>query len=210
MTTTWKRSLSVLLLALLAGGQAFAQPAPLVIGVTEPLTGVNAFYGQQARWGAALAIAEANAAGGINGRKVEADYQDNMYNPAEGVKSVSQMLAQSRHIAILDGGCSSVALAIMPLIERAGIPYVIANPSATAISDRSGVGGNKWTFKVNPTDATMLKSLVSWLGKNANTDRVAFLAEDTDFALASVAINWSKRSVLSSGFLMFAFWSSGI
>ena len=64
---------------------AHAQQEALRIGVSEPLTGVNAFYGQQARFGAELALAEVNAAGGINGRLVEAEYQDNQCNPAEGV-----------------------------------------------------------------------------------------------------------------------------
>ena len=162
------------------GVSAWAQE-PLRIGVSEPLTGVNAFYGQQARWGAELALAEANAAGGVNGRLVEAEYQDNQCNPAEGVKSISQMLAEKRDIVIFDGGCSSVALAAMPLVERAGVPYVVANPSATAISDGSGVGGNTWTFKVNPSDATMLQSLVAWLEKGGVADRIAVLAENTDY-----------------------------
>jgi branched-chain amino acid transport system substrate-binding protein len=160
---------------------ARAQEAPLRIGVSEPLTGVNAFYGQQARWGTELALNEANAAGGINGRKIEAEYQDNACNPADGVKSVTQMLSSGRYVAMLDGGCSSVALAIMPLVERAGVPYVVANPSASAISERSGAGGNRWTFKVNPSDATMLESLVDWLKKQGVADNIAVLAEDTDF-----------------------------
>jgi branched-chain amino acid transport system substrate-binding protein len=182
MTMTWNNAIRIAALSLLVGlSAAQAQESPIMIGVSEPLTGVNAFYGQQARWGAALAIAEANAAGGIGGRQIAADYVDNICNPAEGVKSVAQMLASSKYVAIMDGGCSSVALAIMPLIERAGVPYIVANPSATAISDRSGAGGNKWTFKVNPTDATMLKSLVGWLSKNADISRVAVLAEDTDY-----------------------------
>ncbi len=184
MTTSWKNTLNSLALAFVTSlcvYPAHAQEAPFMLAVSEPLTGVNAFYGQQARWGTALAIAEANAAGGIAGRKIEADYVDNMCNPAEGVKSISQVLSNPKYIAVIDGGCSSVALAIMPLVEKAGIPYIVANPSAPAISDRSGAGGNKWTFKVNPTDATMLKSLVAWLVKNGTADRIAVLGEDTDY-----------------------------
>jgi branched-chain amino acid transport system substrate-binding protein len=169
------------IVALAFGASVARAEEPLRIGVSEPLTGVNAFYGQQARWGAELAIAEANAAGGVNGRLVEAEYQDTQCNPAEGVKSISQMLAEKRDIVIFDGGCSSVALAAMPLVERAGVPTVVANPSATAISDGSGVGGNKWTFKVNPSDATMLQSLVAWLEKQGVADKIAVLAENTDY-----------------------------
>ena len=112
-----------------------------------------------------MAAAEANAKGGVNGRKIEIDFQDNRCNPAEAVKSVTEMLSSKKYAAIFDGLCSSVALAIMPLVERAGVPFIVANASATSIAEKSGVGGNKWTFKVNPSDASMPDALVAWLDK---------------------------------------------
>lgn len=178
-----------LLLALLAAGAAqlagaqSAQP-PIVIGASIPMTGGVSTFGQHSRWGSELAIEQANAAGGVLGRKIEIDYQDNRCNPAEAVKSVSQMLADKKYVAIFDGLCSSAALAIMPLVERAEVPFIVANASATSIAEKSGVGGNKWTFKVNPTDASMLDALVAWLDKEGKANNIAFLGEDTDFGRA--------------------------
>jgi len=163
---------------------ARAQDGPIMIGSSIPLTGGVATFGQHSRWGSELAIAEANAKGGVLGRKLEIDFQDNRCNPAEAVKSVTQMLAEKKYVAILDGLCSSVVLAIMPLVERAGVPLVVANASATSIAERSGLGGNKWTFKVNPTDASMLDALIGWLDKDGKANNIAFLGEDTDFGRA--------------------------
>jgi branched-chain amino acid transport system substrate-binding protein len=163
---------------------ARAQEGPIMIGSSIPLTGGVATFGQHSRWGSELAVAEANAKGGVLGRKLEIDFQDNRCNPAEAVKSVTQMLAEKKYVAILDGLCSSVVLAIMPLVERAGVPLVVANASATSIAERSGVGGNKWTFKVNPTDASMLDALIGWLDKDGKANNIAFLGEDTDFGRA--------------------------
>jgi len=163
---------------------ARAQEGPIMIGSLIPLTGGVATFGQHSRWGSELAVAEANARGGVLGRKLEIDFQDNRCNPAEAVKSVTQMLAEKKYVAILDGLCSSVVLAIMPLVERAGVPLVVANASATSIAERSGVGGNKWTFKVNPTDASMLDALIGWLDKDGKANNIAFLGEDTDFGRA--------------------------
>jgi branched-chain amino acid transport system substrate-binding protein len=172
------------LAALASSGFAQSQEGPILIGASIPLTGGVSTFGQHSRWGAELAIAEANAKGGVLGRKIEIDFQDNRCNPAEAVKSVTQMLAEKKYVAIFDGLCSSAALAIMPLVERAGVPFVVANASATSIAERSGVGGNKWTFKVNPTDASMLDALVSWLDKEGKANNIAFLGEDTDFGRA--------------------------
>jgi branched-chain amino acid transport system substrate-binding protein len=168
---------------------AFAQaPAgPIVIGASTPLTGGVSHFGQHARWGAELALEEANAKGGALGRKIEIDFQDNRCNPAEAVKSVTQMLSDKKYVAIFDGLCSSAALAIMPLVERANIPFIVANASATSIAEKSGVGGNKWTFKVNPTDASMLDALIAWLAKDGKAGSIAFLGEDTDYGRAGSA-----------------------
>lgn len=176
-------ALALVLFTSMATAQALAAP-PLVIGASTPLTGTVAHYGQHARWGAELAIEEANAQGGALGRKIEIDFQDNRCNPAEAVKSVSQMLSTKKYAAIFDGLCSSAALAIMPLVERAEVPFIIANASATSIAEKSGVGGNKWTFKVNPTDASMLDALIRWLDKDGKTGNIAFLGEDTDYGRA--------------------------
>ncbi len=165
-------------------GVVAAQGAPIVIGSSIPLTGTVASFGQHSRWGAEMAIAEANAKGGVLGRKIEIDFQDNRCNPAEAVKSVTQMLATKKYVAIHDGLCSSAALAIMPLVERAGIPFIVANASATSIAEKSGVGGNKWTFKVNPTDGSMLDALVRFLHKDGKAANIAFLGEDSDFGRA--------------------------
>ena len=163
---------------------ASAQQGPILIGATIPMTGTVATFGQHSRWGAEQAIAEANAQGGVLGRKIEMEFQDNRCNPAEGVKSVTQMISQKKYVAIFDGLCSSVALAVMPVIERAGLPFVVANASATSIAEKSGVGGNAWTFKVNPTDASLLNALVDWLHKEGKAGNIAFLGEDTDFGRA--------------------------
>jgi branched-chain amino acid transport system substrate-binding protein len=172
---------------LVSVGAVQAQTGSIIIGGSAPLTGGVAHFGQHSRWGAELAIEEANAEGGALGRKLEIEFQDNRCNPAEAVKSVTQMLAKKKYVAIYDGLCSSAALAIMPLIERAGVPFIVANASATSIAEKSGVGGNKWTFKVNPTDAIMLDALIGWLDKDGKANNIAFLGEDTDFGRAGAS-----------------------
>src|SRR5215510_6733192 len=157
---------AAVLAALAYAGLVQSQEGPILIGASIPLTGGVSTFGQHSRWGAELAVSEANAKGGVLGRKIEVDFQDNRCNPAEAVKSVTQMLSEKKYVAIFDGLCSSVALAIMPLVERAG------------------VGGNKWTFKVNPTDLSMLDALVGWLDKDGKAGNIAFLGEDSDFGRA--------------------------
>ncbi len=161
---------------------ASAQSAdPVRIAATFPLTGNAAAFGQVARNGAELAVEQVNAAGGVLGRQIVLDVQDNRCNPTEAVKLVTQMLSDSNYAALFDGLCSSVILATMPVVQRTEIPYMVATGSATAISEQSGVGGNIWTFKFNPTDLSMATAMVKWLDEKGMVDKLAFLGEDTDF-----------------------------
>lgn len=175
-----KATIASILVAMAMGGPVQAAD-PIYVGTSIPMSGGLAFFGQHARWGTEMAIDEANAAGGVLGRELVVEFQDNRCNPSEGVKSVSQMLSEKKYVAILDGLCSSVVLAIMPLVKRAGVPLIVANGSASAIAEGSGVGGNEWTFKVNPADAGLARAMVGWLNKEGKAENIAVLAEDTDF-----------------------------
>jgi branched-chain amino acid transport system substrate-binding protein len=50
---------------------ARAAEAEILIGVAAPMTGKNAWFGEQMERGAALAVADLNAAGGVLGQQVE-------------------------------------------------------------------------------------------------------------------------------------------
>lgn len=154
---------------------------PVRIAATFPLTGNAAAFGEDARNGAQLAVDQVNAAGGLFGKPVAFDVQDNRCNPTEAVKIITQMLSDPGYTALFDGLCSSVVLASMPVAKRVQIPYMVATASATTISEQAGVGGNTWTFKFNPTDLTMATAMVKWLEEKGLADKVAFLGEDTDF-----------------------------
>ena len=178
------RAIAVAILLASAGWCATARAEePIHIGSSIPITGTAAFFGQHSRWGAELAVAEANAAGGVLGRQLDLDFQDNRCNPTEAVKSVSQMVGDKKDVAILDGLCSSAILAIMPIVERGEVPLIVANGTATAIVDKSGVGGNKWTFKTNPSDGSLADALVGYLVEHEKdkAGKIAVLGEDTDF-----------------------------
>ena len=69
--------------------------ATLKIGVTGPLTGDYAQYGLAVKYGAELAAAEINAAGGINGMQIEILAEDDVATP-EG--------AQNGYNALIDDG----------------------------------------------------------------------------------------------------------
>src|SRR5262245_32443506 len=78
----------------LASGLGLAWPAnaQVKIGVGAPLTGSAAAFGSQFKNGAEQAVADINAAGGINGQKIELYYGDDMADPKQGVSVANKFV----------------------------------------------------------------------------------------------------------------------
>ncbi|MGH6859769.1 MAG: branched-chain amino acid ABC transporter substrate-binding protein, partial [Phyllobacterium sp.] len=88
-----KKSLfsGVALAAMLAlSGQAYAD---LLIGVGAPLTGPNAAFGAQIQKGAEAAVAEINAAGGLNGEQLKISLGDDVSDPKQGISVANKFVA---------------------------------------------------------------------------------------------------------------------
>jgi branched-chain amino acid transport system substrate-binding protein len=158
----------------------------IVIGASVPDTGPAAAPAVWQRWGYQIALDEANAAGGVLGKKVELLAYDNRCNPSEAV-NVANKLIEAKVVAIVGAHCSSATLATMPLIAAAKIPLVDGVASSPKITDLSGVGGNEWTFRINPSDDDMMEALGVYLGQSSKFKRVAVLAEDSDFGRGGAA-----------------------
>jgi branched-chain amino acid transport system substrate-binding protein len=172
-------------------GLSFALPMAanaqnIVVGASVPDTGPAAAPAMWQRWGYQLALDEANAAGGVLGRKIELLAYDNRCNPSEAV-NVANKLIEAKVVAIVGAHCSSATLATMPLIAAAKIPLIDGIASSPKITELSGVGGNEWTFRINPSDDDMMNALGLYLGQSSKFKRVAVLGEDTDFGRGGAA-----------------------
>lgn len=88
-----KKSLlsAVALAAMVAfSGNAWAD---ILIGVGGPLTGPNAAFGAQLQKGAEQAVADINAAGGINGEQLKVVLGDDVSDPKQGVSVANKFVA---------------------------------------------------------------------------------------------------------------------
>ena len=117
------------------------------IGAVLPLTGGAAQWGVPARNGVMLAVDQINAAGGINGRKIALNLQDDQCDPTKGVSAVQNLISTDKPVAIVGAVCSSVSLAIAPILEKNRI--IMISPAST--SPLLSNAGN-YIFRDIPTD----------------------------------------------------------
>jgi branched-chain amino acid transport system substrate-binding protein len=75
-------------------------PAKLKLGVAGPMTGSDAAFGAQLKNGAEQAVADINAAGGINGQQIELTVGDDAADPRQGVSVANNFLGEGIHFVV--------------------------------------------------------------------------------------------------------------
>ncbi len=120
----------------------------ITVGAVLPLTGGSAQWGIPPRNAALLAVDQANAKGGIKGKKIALEIEDDQCEPATGVAAILKILASRKPIAILGAVCSSVTLAVAPIAESNRV-VLISPASTTPLLTNAG----DYIFRVIPTDA---------------------------------------------------------
>ena len=99
------------------------------IGHYASLTGSEATFGQTTEEGIRLAIEEINAAGGLNGKKIEVITYDTRSDSTETGNVVTRLITQDKVVALLGEVASKRSIVGGGIAEQYGVPMV--SPSST-------------------------------------------------------------------------------
>jgi branched-chain amino acid transport system substrate-binding protein len=129
-----KRFLAHLIAAIVATyGTASLVHAEILIGMAGPLTGPNAWLGEQTGRGVALAVADLNAAGGVLGQQVEVVTADDYCDDEQAVAAANKLVAVG--VVFATGNpCSGAAIPASEVHAAAGtlmISSAATNPMLT-------------------------------------------------------------------------------
>ena len=94
---------------------------PYRIGVMESLTGAGETYGTVANRAKQMAADEINAAGGINGRKLELVVEDSQCTAKDAIAAYNKLTDVDGVKIILGTSCSGAMLGAAPLAEADGV-----------------------------------------------------------------------------------------
>lgn len=125
-------------MVLAAGASLSAAPkkaATIKIGGVAPLSGGVAVYGVECKNGIDLAIAEINAAGGINGQQVEFICEDDEGDPAKSVSAYKKLVTKDRTKLIIGSLTSGCTLAITSQAQANKVLQIAPAATAPAITD---------------------------------------------------------------------------
>jgi branched-chain amino acid transport system substrate-binding protein len=93
----------------------------ILIGDVMPLTGPPALGGIAHNIGVRVAVAEVNAAGGINGRKVRLITEDDGYVNTRTIQAVRKLATVDRVFGITTVSGANQGLSALPVIEQTGV-----------------------------------------------------------------------------------------
>jgi branched-chain amino acid transport system substrate-binding protein len=156
--------------------------APIKIGVVTSLTGERALTGQYTKNGVLLAIDDINSQGGINGRKLEAVFEDDNGNDAGAVNAYNK-LSGSGVAVILGPIFSNMDLAMSPSIKKAEIPTMVMGSSNDIAKQK-----NPWMFQVRTADAISATALAKYASNQLKLKKIAILHETDNFASGAAAV----------------------
>lgn len=191
MSNTRPRILRNTIAALLAGtAAAFALPAvaaeqgvtdtEIVIGEINPYTGPPALLGVAHTLGMKTAVAEANAAGGINGRKIKLLTEDDGYVTARTIQAVRKLADVDKVFAITGVSGTGQSTAALPQIEKSGVPTMISVAPTPAQYEPP----RKNVFVLGQTYSEGIRQLTLFLAKKEPGKKWALVTQDDDYGLA--------------------------
>ncbi len=174
---------NTLLAALSLVTLAAALPAPawaqnIRIGFHAPLTGFAAADGKSAVQGAELAVEQINAAGGVNGRKLELVVQDDQARPDQALPLANKYIGDGLKI-VVSGSYSGPTRAAAGVFQQARIPYI----SAYAIHPDITRAGN-FVFRTSFMGEVQGRAAAKFIGENLKKKKVTLLTLNNDFGQA--------------------------
>jgi len=96
----------------------------ILIGCLQDITGVTSTLGKMVQEGAAWAMDEINAAGGVNGRKIKMITYDTKADVQEAINAFTRMCTTDKVSAIIGPPVANIAIAIAPISEEYDVPVL--------------------------------------------------------------------------------------
>ncbi|MEO5758287.1 MAG: branched-chain amino acid ABC transporter substrate-binding protein [Mesorhizobium sp.] len=160
-------------------GIAQAQADQIKLGFIGPLSGGNAQQGLGARNGFLLAIEQANASGYPH--QVEGVVLDDASDPAVGVSAAQKLVNDPDVIAATGHWNSSVALATIPVFNRAQMPFIVWGAVSPKITEQNLAN----VTRVTPTLVNEDKPLAEAIAKEGKIKKIAIVSDTTDYGAAN-------------------------
>lgn len=178
---TKMRKIGCLVLALAMGmslaGCGGSDSGTIRIGAVGPLTGDSSNGGTDELEGKQLAVEDFNAAGGIDGKKVELFSEDDASSASQSASAVTKLINQDKVVAIIGAHNSACTLADLEVINKYEIPMITPGSSAETVL----TSGCKWISRSFPGDGLQCSALINYITTTGTPKKIGVIYSNDDF-----------------------------
>ena len=179
----WLRGLAAAaaVAAIGTAGSAAAQQT-LKFGMAMPLTGSQSSYGKDQVKAAEWAVADINAKGGVNGKKLEMIVLDTQADPTIGINAVNRLINVDK-VPVFVTAWSAVVKAVAPIANREKVLELSIGANAPEISK---LGDYVYTaFPLADVDVT---AVANYTFKTLGKKRVAIMYINNDTGVEAARV----------------------
>lgn len=155
----------------------------ITFGQVAALDGPASALGQEMRTGLLAAFAEANAKGGVKGRKLELVSRDDGYEPTNSIAAIKQLIDENQIFGLVGAVGTPTSQAIVPIAAEAGLPFIGPFTGAEFLRDPSL--GNVENVRASYFQETEM--MVEHLTKDLKLTKIGILYQDDAFGRAGLA-----------------------
>ncbi len=169
-------------LTLAAALPAWAQSgATLKFGLAMPLTGSQSSYGKDQIKAAEWAVADINAKGGVNGKKLEMIVLDTQADPTVGINAVNRLINVDK-VPVFVTAWSAVVKAVAPIANREKVLELSIGANAPEIAKLGD-----YVYTAAPLADVDIKALAKYTYGTLGKRRVAIMYVNNDTGVTAAA-----------------------
>jgi branched-chain amino acid transport system substrate-binding protein len=170
------RRLAAIVVVMFAAALGGPARADILIGMAGPMTGKEAWFGEQEERGAALAVADLNAAGGVLGQQVELIEADDFCDPEQAVAAARKLVSDGV-IFVVGHFCSGASIPASEIYEAAGVLQISPASTNPMLTDQ----GRANVFRVVHRDDSVGLVTGNYLADHWSDRKIAILHDNTVF-----------------------------
>ncbi|HEX7954262.1 MAG TPA: ABC transporter substrate-binding protein [Burkholderiales bacterium] len=181
LKSTTGRALRSLLLSLVFAASTASAQSTIRIGWLSSLTGPLSSAAIAENQGVQFAVDEINAAGGVNGRKLELITRDTSGEPTKAVNLAKQLAFVDKVDFIIGPVNSGESLATVPIVARAGIPNLIIG----TIDELVGAKRFPLAFRAINTNRQWIEAANDYALNVLKKKKIAVIGDTSGYGTAS-------------------------
>ncbi|MDB5353249.1 MAG: Leu/Ile/Val-binding protein [Planctomycetota bacterium] len=180
--------LCAILVSLLVQTTKGQEKTPIRLGHYGSMSGANAAFGEQTDQGIRLAVKQANARGGVLGRRIEVFTEDDQSNPDQILPALFALIDGRKVDVVLGEVASTLSLVGAPLCQERKVPMMTPSSVAAAITQTGD-----YIFRACFLDVDQGRAAALFAVRDLNARRAAILVDQKSDYAVGVARAFRQR-----------------